>query len=666
MGSNVQAAVTLNLLGRFTVQIETGMPIALPKKAQAVLGFLVINRGKRVSRDDVSNLLWSNTTSEQARHSLRQSLFILRRALHPVLDECLESGVEVLTLRPDSRLASDVEAFERLATSTTLDDQARADELYRGDLLAGLSLPSEPYEEWITTERQRLLSLRLRVLEARIDLLVKANELTQAVGVARRLADLDPFAEDSSRHLMRLLADSGRRGQALVEFSRLERVLREELQTAPDVTTRQLAESIRQGTGNGATAARSTNVAPRSVAHFIVWDKPTICIAPFANLAGDRSNEQLSRALTEDIAAALVRQRWPIVVVNPAVGRWDSSPPSIVADNRYVLGGSIRQDGQRVRIAVRLTEAAGGRDLWSDRIEAADHDQFALHDRLCSRIVAKVGPAIRMVEGERVARKPMESMTAHELYTHAAAICRQDRAGNAKALTLLRRANELDPELAVAYALAARCFHVQRLMGWSPPSDPQLHAGVRLAHRALERDGRDPETLWLAGLALANIGGNPEEGKQLIDLSLSINPNNASAWIGSSFVRAHSGDPAVALDHFRQAQLVNADDNAQHVQWYAAAMAHFVAGRHEDADMATDHALRQSPDYPGALRMRIASAGLLGRIDKAQSAAKRLLKVNPDASVDGLRHYWRPWMRYTPDTLAAMIEGWRNAKMPGS
>jgi DNA-binding SARP family transcriptional activator len=657
--------VTLNLLGGFSAEIQAGSPIALPKKAQAVLALLVIDRGKPVARDFIANLLWSDTTSEQARHSLRQSLSVLRRALHPFFEGCLVSRSESLTLLPDSRLASDVEAFERLAKSKSPEDQAHADSLYRGDFLAGLSLPSEPYEEWITTERQRLLALRLRVLETRIDLLVEANEITHAIDVAKRLTELDPFAEDSSRRLMRLLVVGGRRVQALAEFARLERVLREELQTAPDAPTRELAESLRQGAGNGASAATPTgNVAPQTAAHFIAWDRPTISIRPFASLYEGSRNGQLARAVTEDIAATLVRERWPVVVIDPVIGHLGSSLRSSAPDSRYVLSGSIRQDGRRVRVAVRLTEAASGRDLWSDRLDATDIDQFALHDRLSARIVARLAPAIRMLEGDRVARKPIESMTAHELYVHAVAVCRQGRAGNARALALLRRANELDPELAVAYALAARCFHLQRLMGWSPPGDPQLYTGVRLAHRAIELGGRDPEALWLAGLALANIDGNPDEGQRLVDLSLSINPNNASAWIGSCFVRAHSGDTATALEHFQQAQIVNAEDSAQHVQWHAAAMAHFVAGEYEAADAATDKALRQSPDYPGALRMRVSTAGLLGRIDKAHLAAQRLLKANPDASVDSMRQYWRPWMRYTPHALAAMVEGWRNAKMP--
>lgn len=661
MASGAELGVTITLLGGFSARIGAGASIALPKKAQALLALLVMNRGREIARDYVANLLWSDATSEQARHSLRQSLSILRRALRPVLDACLVARSEALTLQRDDRLSSDVEAFERLAKSNVPADLARADELFRGDLLAGLSLPPEPYEEWITAERQRLMALRLRLLETRADMLEGKKEVPKAIDIARRLTELDPFAEDASRRLMRLLAVGGKRAQALAEFARLERVLCNELQTAPDRATLELAQSMKHGRNDAAAPATS---AVKVVPHYIAWERPAICVASFANLSVNPGKDRLAEALAEDIAATLVREKWPVVVVNTEVLRPGSALAAIASDNRYVVAGSIRQDGRQVRVAVRLSDAARGRDLWSDRIEVADDGLFALQDRLSAQIVAKVAPAIRTIESERVARKPIGSMTAHELYIHAAAICRHGPAGNAKARRLLHRATRLDPEFAVAYALSARCFHLQRLMGWSPPGDPQLYAGVRLARRAIELDGSDPEVLWLAGLALANIDGNPEEGQRLIDLSLAINPNNASAWIGSCFVRAHSGDTATALDHFNQAQLVNAQDNAQHVQWHAAAMAHFVAGQYEAAEVATDNALRQSPDYPGALRMRVTTSGLLGRIDKAQAAAQRLLRVNPDASVDGMRDYWRPWMRYTPHALAAMVEGWRNAKMP--
>ena len=260
--------------------------------------------------------------------------------------------------------------------------------------------------------------------------------------------------------------------------------------------------------------------------------------------------------------------------------------------------------------------------------------------------------------------KPTETLTAYELYLQASAVCRRGPAGNDTALRLLWRAIELDPELGVAYALSARCLHLRRLMGWSPPEDPRLYNAVRLAHRAVEVDASDPEVLWMSGVAIANVDGNLRDGRYLVDQSLAINPNNAGAWIGSSFMHARSGDPATALEHFRHAQQLNGENDSKHHLWHAAAMAYFVAGRHEEADLATDKALAQLPTFPGSLKLKVATSGLLGRIDVAHQTAQRLAAVNPDVTIARMRTYWQLWGTSTQDAVAAMLKGWRRAGMP--
>ncbi len=269
-----------------------------------------------------------------------------------------------------------------------------------------------------------------------------------------------------------------------------------------------------------------------------------------------------------------------------------------------------------------------------------------------------------MIEIGRVARRSVEALTAYELYLHATAICRQGPEGNASALKMLRRAIDLDPKFGLAHGLAARCFHLRRLMGWADPGHPALYDGVRLAHRAAELNDDDPEALWMAGLAMAIIDGNMRDGHHLIGRSLAIRQNSASAWIAGCFVHAHSGSAATAIEHFHRAQAVNPDDASQHLQWHAAATAYFVAGLYEEASMATDKALEQTPSYPGSLRMQVALAGLSGRLEKAHEAARRLLKVNPDASIANMRSYCQPMISHTPDAVAALIDGWRRAGMP--
>ena len=519
-------------------------------------------------------------------------------------------------------------------------------------------------------ERQRILSIRLRVLTALARLRAKEGDLSEAVETAKRLSALDPYREESSRLLMELLAASGQRGLALVEHARVERVLREDLQLVPDSTTRALAEKIRRGQPTefrDVTSAAHEGAQASSALPFLYApdDRSALAILPFVNLTGDVREDHVVECLTEDVAAELVRERWPLTITTPFGSNTHSVKQALgelVTRVDYVVSGSVRRDGDRFRALVRLTEAKTGRHLWTERVNTDAKRSIALQD-LSQRIVAKLAPAIRMVEIGQVIRKPVESLTAYELYLHATAICRQSREGNAAALRMLRRAIDLDPKFGLAYGLAARCFHLQRLMGWSNPADPALYDGVRLAHRAADLSEGDPEALWMAGLAMAVIDGNMEDGQYLIGRSLAISQSNASAWIAGCFVNAHSGNTSVAIEHFQRAQAVNPDDTSQHLQWHAAATAYFIEGRYEEADCATDAALKEAPNYPGSLRLRIAVAGLSGRINVAQAAAQRLLKVNPGASIAGVRDYWQPMMAHTPDAIAAQIDGWRRAGM---
>jgi DNA-binding SARP family transcriptional activator/TolB-like protein len=672
----VSTPMRVMLLGPFAAKDGKGTVVVLPKKAQALLGFLLSENGREVGRDDLATLLWSNTGTEQARQSLRQCLSGLRRTLP---DGSLVSQGEKIALSRNEELTSDLYQWDQLHQSDSLADLSAADALHRGEFLASLSLPHEPFEDWVANERQRFTDGRQNLLARIAVLQARAGDLAAAVVTARRLTTLDPFREAGRRLLIELLAASGERGLALVEHARVERMLREELQASPEPATQQLAEKIRRGQPvqwqwtQGSeqlppgTATRDRGAgAPAPRQHFLLPDRPAVALLPFVNLTGDPANDDFTRAIAEDVTSALVRERWPVTVLvlatlSPGSARHGNE--ATAGNARYLVGGSLRRDARRARAVVHLTDAAQERQLWSAQVEAEAEGPFALYDRLCQQIVSKLAAAIRMAEIQRTKRQPVEELSAYDLYLRAQAVCRRGSKGNETALKLLHRAVELDPELGVAHALSARCLHLQRTMGWMHPEEPRLYDAVRSAHQALEVDETNPEALWMAGLALANIGGDLTDGRHLVDRSLAINPDDASAWIASSFVRALSRDPETAIEHFYRAQQVNPEDSSQHVQWHAAAMAYFVAERYDEADAATDRALAQRPGYHGSLKVKVATSALLGRIDRAQQAARKLLIVNPDSSIACVRSYWRLWAP-SEDAAAAMVDGWRRAGMP--
>jgi TolB-like protein/DNA-binding SARP family transcriptional activator len=668
--------LAIGLLGPFEVKRGDGQPLRLPKKAQALLAYLVMHRGRPIPREQLATLLWGNSPTEQARQSLRQCLAALRNTLGAEASEPIVADTASVLLAPSGRWAIDVAAFEAVCQSKSVADLERASALCRDEFLAGLQIPVEPFNDWLTLERHRLTSLRLGLLQRLAQGRAEAGDAEGAIAAARQLNALDPLREDGQRLLMLLLAASGNRSAALKQHECCTQVLREELGIAPDADTERLAEAIRAGRPISSASREAAPPAPTppaavgaTSAGLPLPDKPSIVVLPFANLSGDAGQDYFVDGLVEDITVALGRESWLFVIASPSAFALrdrvaDLREIAAKLGVRYVLRGSVRRDGNRVRIVVQLTDAASGAHVWSDRLEDEVDNVFAMSDRLMTQVAALIGPALRSVEGERAQRKPTGSLTAFDLYFRALPRFRNSLADNQEALRLLDRAIALDPSYAAAYGFAARCYQFQKLMGWVPPNDPRLVEGVRLSHRAAELGRNDSEALWMAGLALVQLAGEINHGPALIDRSLTLNPNSANAWTSSCLARTYLGDCDTAIDHFHRSRRLNPLDQSHHVHWNIVGMAYFAAGRLADADAAADEALKARPTYPPGLRLKVATSGLLGRIEEGRAYVERLLAVHPECSVAWIRDFWGPLKQRSPAALTNYIEGSRHSGLP--
>jgi DNA-binding SARP family transcriptional activator/TolB-like protein len=671
--------LAIGLLGPFEVKRDDSQPLRLPKKAQALLAYLVMQRGRPVAREQLATLLWGNSPTEQARQSLRQCLAALRNTLGTEVSEPIVADTASVLLAPSERWAVDVAAFEAGCQSKSVADLERASALCRDEFLAGLLIDVEPFNDWLTLERQRLTSLRLGLLQRLAQARAEAGDAEGAIAAARELHALDPLHEDGHRLLMRLLAASGNRSAALKEYERCAQILRDELGIAPDSETEQLAHAIRAGRPMSPVSREPASSPPPPPAAVGATgatpvgsplpDKPSIVVLPFANLSGDSSQDYFVDGLVEDITVALGRETWLFVIASPsafALRDRTTDPREIAAKLgvRYVLRGSVRRDGNRVRIVVQLTDAVTGAHIWSDRVEDDVDNVFAMSDRLTTQVAALIAPALRTIEIERAQRKPTSSLTAFDLYLRALPRFRSGFADNQEALRLLDKAIALDPAYAVAYGFAARCYQFQKLMGWVRPNDPGLGEGVRLAYRAAELGRDDSEALWMAGLALVQLAGEINHGPALINRSLILNPNSANAWTSSCLARTYLGDCDVAIDHFHRSQRLNPLDQSHHVHWNIVGMAYFAGGRFDAADTAADMALKARPTYPPSLRLKVATCGVLGRIEEGRTHVQRLLAVHPECSLTWIRDFWGPLMRRSPAALANYIEGSRLVGLP--
>jgi TolB-like protein len=668
------ATLSLNLLGPFELRRERDQAIKLPKKAQGLLSFLAASRGTSYPRDHLATLLWGDTATEQARQSLRQCLAAIRGGLGDAHGDLLCASPADISLSASRSVMLDTEAFIALSRSAQIDDLNRASTLYRDELLAGLQIAVEPFERWLAIERQRLFAMRIDVQQRLAIAEREAGRIDDAIRSARALVELDSLSEQSHRLLMRLLAEGGQRAAALKKYEQCVGILRQELDIAPETETTHLADAIRSG-GIGVHAIPASVPEPGASAEHgadgatASPDKPSIVVLPFANLSGDATRDYFVRGLVDDITVALGRESWLFVIDGSSAHAFkdrsaDSHEIGAKFGVRYVLKGSVRIEGGEVVLVVQLSDVARGAHVWSQRFQDKLDNALALQERLTARLAAMIGPALKAVEVDRALHKPTRNASAFDLYLRALPKFRSSRADNEAALALLRDAVALDPDYASAYALAARCYQFQIMYNWRAPDDPGLLEGARLAHRAIETGRNDSEALWMAGLALVHITGEHDLVLGQIERSLSLNPNAANAWIAGCFVHSYLGNTQLAREHFDQAQRLNPLDVSQHLHWNAVAWAFLGGGHIEDAHDAAMRTLRIDPIYPPALRMKISTCGLLGRIEEARDPIARLLASRPGSSVSWQAQALRAPLQHNPKALATMLTGLRLAGLP--
>src|SRR5215471_72959 len=256
------ARLALQLLGGFSLRSGPRPALSLgTRKAQALIAYLGVPPGRSHPRDKLASLLWGDTGNEQARQSFRQTLATLRRALPDTRPPILVVKRDTLALDP-AAVQVDVLAFERLAAGTTAKALEQAAALYQGDLLEGVRVTEEPFEDWLRAERARLRQLAVDTLARLLTLQSEAREIEPAVHTSARLLALDPVREAVHRTLMRLYATHGRRGEALRQYQVCVNVLQRELRVEPEVETKALyLEILRQSAPRPPTAASLQVVA---------------------------------------------------------------------------------------------------------------------------------------------------------------------------------------------------------------------------------------------------------------------------------------------------------------------------------------------------------------------------------------------------------------------
>jgi TolB-like protein len=376
-------------------------------------------------------------------------------------------------------------------------------------------------------------------------------------------------------------------------------------------------------------------------------DRPSIAVLPFQNMSGDSEQEYFADGMVEDIITGLSRSKSLFVIARHSTFTYKGKTVDIKQVGRelgarYVLEGSVRKAGNRVRITGQLIEAATGAHLWADRFDSQLEDVFDLQDQVTSRVIGAIFPQLERAEIERAKRKPTGNLQAYDYYLRALSSFYQfTREGNIEALKLSQAANVIDPEFAAAYAIGAYSYLQRKVFGWRCDAARERVEAQRLVKRAIELDKDDPTVLARAGQVISQLIGEVEEGAALISRAINLDPNLVIAWYSLGGERLALGNLDAALEQFHVAVRLSPLDPLLFFAQTGIAYAHFMAGRYDEGSSWARSAVLQRPNYLNAQFILAACLAMSGRVEEARVLFARLMQLKPALRISRLKTRFR-------------------------
>jgi TolB-like protein/Tfp pilus assembly protein PilF len=636
----------LSLLGRFELTGSGGAVDLGSKKLAGLLAFLACTAPEPQARERLKSLLWGSHFDEQARQNLRKALSRLRRELG---DDVLVSDGEEVSLAPGT-IACDAGRFESLVRDGSRDALAEAMQIYKGSLLADSTIAEEGWVEWLTAQRQRLETLALDAMVRLGERELQANNFESALDAANRAIAINNLREDAHRLVLRSLAAAGRRSDALRHYDQITALFKRELNAEPDASTKALASEMRKAEAPATFAAAAAVADPP-----VPTDRPSIAVLPFANMGGPEQ-EYFADGMAEELLTALSRCHSLMVIARNSSFAYKGKSVDIRQVGRelgvrYVLEGSVRRGGERLRFTGQLIDAATGNHIWADRFEGDASDVFALQDRFSESVVACIEPRLQLAEIERLKHKPAGDLNAYDLVLRAQQSIYEWTAESVEsAMRRLEQALAIDPDYALAGAMLANCYATRRFQGWSRDYQAEAAEGLRLAGRAIELGRDDGEVLWRVANAIWHLSMDAQRPADLMARALQINPNSSIALTIAGWMELALGNPEKALELLQRAQRLSPRDPRGWTIAGGMAYAEYQRGNFPETVAWAEKALIDNPRFAGALWFLAAALGRLGEKQKAAAIVAAVLKIEPTLTISGLRSrtlytredIWRP------------------------
>ena len=362
-------------------------------------------------------------------------------------------------------------------------------------------------------------------------------------------------------------------------------------------------------------------------------DRPSIAVLAFQNMSGDPEQEYFADGMVEDIIAGLSRIKWLFVIARNSSFVYKGKAVDVRQVGRelgvrYVVEGSVRKAGERVRITAQLLEAETGAHLWADRYEGKLEDVFDLQDQITEKVVGVVEPSVRQSEVERSRRKRPENLDAYDLYLRALPHMMSMIPADARvAEGFLEDALKLDPNYAAAHALTAWCHEICYIRGGREEADKI--AGLRHARAAIASGTDDATALAVAAFAFGILSKDYKTAVSVIERALSLNPSSAAAHYWGAVIHASSGNFAAVTAHANQALRLSPFDPVAFVAHIALGHVAVVEGHYDEAASHYAKAVRANPRFSVAYFCQAIALALAGRVEEAGPIVRQLLELSP-------------------------------------
>ena len=371
-------------------------------------------------------------------------------------------------------------------------------------------------------------------------------------------------------------------------------------------------------------------------------EKPSIAVLAFRNLSDDTEREYFADGMVDDIITTLSRIPNFLVIARNSSFSYKGRSVDVRQIGselgvRYVLDGSIRSAGNRLRLNCVLIDATSGNHIWAERYDGAIEDVFDLQDRITSSIVATIYPQLMSFEITRAQAKPTSNLTAYDFYLRAipGIVPTATESSISEALVLLDRAIAADPQFSSAYAYVARAQWGRLHQGWGSSREAKAR-GYEAAKRAVEIGKDDPVALALGGFGIASLGGKPAEGVEQIERALALNPNFLMAWRFGGAAYSMIGKHEKSIQYFERAMQLSPRDAFAFETYIGLTTPYFFLGRHDQAHYWAERALRDKPRSFLAIMWKIVAVAMEShQSDELADLIEQLKSLRPRFSIAG-------------------------------